>query len=245
MTKAYDQTACWVGASSKIKGTNCYKPGGTATLAMGACNGRIADKGTDPWGMGRWSYVLLEGKGTLSKLLTITGYQTGYRTGQIGHQAAWTQRIAVLFKDNREENPSDAFYKDLAEWIHKYRTADMELILCFDANERWSEKSTIYTFAEGLNRINVNQEFMLEATHPHMANLSKSTTIDYCLCIEQLSASVEYAASVPYDLESLGDHRGFVFIRIDRQGSLWDLLQSRKKLPASVGRPSGLVTEFD
>ncbi len=210
ITNGYDQTGCWVGASSNIHGTNCYKPGGTATLAMGRCNGRIIDKGTDPWGMGRWSYIVLSGTGPITKLLVITGYRTGYRSGNAGYQTAWTQQTAILFKENRVENPSEAFFTDLESWICKYRTTDMEVILCLDANEQWSPQSSIQEFADTLNLVNLTQEFCLADTHPNVANLDKSTTIDYCFSSEKVSEHVRYAASVPYELDTLGDHRGFI-----------------------------------
>ncbi len=53
ITSGYNRTACWTGSSSKISVGNYLKPGGTGMLAMGSCNGRILDRGTDPGGMGR------------------------------------------------------------------------------------------------------------------------------------------------------------------------------------------------
>ena len=34
VTSTYDHNACWIGSSSEIKGDNCFKPGGTATVVM-------------------------------------------------------------------------------------------------------------------------------------------------------------------------------------------------------------------
>ena len=53
-------------------------------------------------------------------------------------------------------------------------------------------------------------EFQISETHPNLANLAKSSTIDYGLCSGGLLAAITYASSAPYDLESLGDHRGFL-----------------------------------
>ena len=57
ITSTYDANACWVGSSSKVSVGSFCKPGGTGTLLMGQHTGRILDKGSDPWNMGRWSYV--------------------------------------------------------------------------------------------------------------------------------------------------------------------------------------------
>ena len=50
----------------------------------------------------------------------------------------------------------------------------------------------------------------LKATHPNVANTGRSTTIDFCLCTRKVLTHITYAASTPYDLEILGDHRGFL-----------------------------------
>ena len=51
-----------------------YLPGGTATIATNGYTGRIAESGSDPKGMGQWSYVQIKGK-TDTRILVITVYQ--------------------------------------------------------------------------------------------------------------------------------------------------------------------------
>ena len=120
VTTTYDTTACWIGSSSQIKGENCFKPGGTATVVMEENTGRILDKGTDPWKMGRWSYVLIRGNNIIEKLLIITGYRTGHRSGNVGIKTAWSQQSTILFKDKRHVSPEEAFIDDLGNWIKQY-----------------------------------------------------------------------------------------------------------------------------
>ena len=79
---------------------------------------------------------------------------------------------------------------------------------------------------------NVNKEFQLPATHPHIANFSRSTTIDYCLYSPRVLENIVYMGSTPYDLEVLGDHCGII-VDINIEGLLGmtqqeDELQQRK-----------------
>ncbi len=200
VTTSYDPTACWIGSSSKINSENYFKPGGTATVVMEGNTGRILDKGTDHWKMGRWSYMLLGGNNIIEKLLIITDYRPGHRSGKVGLKTAWSQQSTILFKDKRNIQPEEAFIEDLENWIKQYQTSEMELLVCLDANENWTENSRIKKFADIFELINMNREFNFAATHPNLTNLDKSTTIDFCLCSGKVSENITYAASAPYDL---------------------------------------------
>ena len=182
ITNQYDKQGCWIGSSSTIDVGGFVKPGGTGILAMGKSNGKIQDKGVDPWLMGRWSYVLLGGTEKGSNLLIVTGYRTGYRTGTPGEKTAWAQQHSMLVKDGRPEKPPDAFLLDLKKWIRTYRRPGTEVIINLDANEKWSERSSITKFAMSLDLRCVNTDCHLSATHPNLGNITRSTTIDFCLC---------------------------------------------------------------
>ena len=210
ITKGYDRTACWTGASSSVNIGNYLKPGGTGTLALGKCNGRILDKGVDPWQMGRWSYILIGTDTSSPSLLVITGYRTGDRSGKAGVKTVWAQQEAILLKQKRAISPSQSFFLDLENWIREYKSETMELLICMDANDRWIRGSSIITFANTMNLLNVNEELQLEPTHPNIAKMEKSTTIDFCLCSQKVLRSIVYGGSAPYEMEVLGDHRGFI-----------------------------------
>ncbi len=209
ITKQYDPTGCLTVASSRIKVGSYCKPGGTGILALDNCNGRIIDRGVDPWGMGRWSYIILGGKNG-RKLLLLTGYRTGQRNGNIGQKTAWIQQTTMLMEKKRDQQPHEAFLVDLAQWLCEVRTDGLEVMICVDANEQWTPTSGIKLFADNLDLVNINQELNLSDTHPNIVNHTRSTTIDYCLCSAGVLEHITYAASTPFDLEVLGDHRGFV-----------------------------------
>ncbi len=83
-----------------------------------------------------------------------------------------------------------------------------------DANKQWGNPSEVTKFAKNFDLHDIGTEFQLKETHPNIANISRSTTIDFCMCSANLLQSVVHAASTPFDLETLGDHRG-ILIDID------------------------------
>ena len=210
ITKHYDRTGCWTVASSKIDLGGFLKPGGAGILSMGNVNGKISDRGADPWHMGRWAFNLFSGPTQGKQLLVITGYRTGARTSTPGVKTAWAQQQTILLQQDRIEKPHEAFLVDLAKWLSTYKTERMEVILLLDANEQWGERSEITKFANRFQLKNLNEEGQLSATHPNLANPERSTTIDYCLCSATVLQNVRYVASTPFDLDTLGDHRGMV-----------------------------------
>jgi len=182
--------------------------------------------------MGRWSYICIKGTKEDTKILFITGYRTGIRTGNAGVKTAWSQQNTMLIKEGKKLPPHDAFLQDMETWICQFRTDNMEIVLCMDANEQWTEGADIVKFARSMQLKNVNRELGLQATHPNISNIQRSTTIDYCLCSEKVLSYVSYATSTPYDLEVLGDHRGFIIdINMDellREETTVDEIRSRK-----------------
>ena len=210
ITKNYDRTGCWTVATSKIDLGSFLKPGGAGILALGQAPGKIIDRGVDPHMMGRWAYTLIAGKSQGHTLLLITGYRTGQRTGDPGMKTAWKQQQVMLSKEGRKETPYEAFFMDLGLWLRQYRNPRMEILLSLDANERLEERSEVAKFERKFDLHNINHKFNIPATHPHIANMARNTTIDFCLCSNKVLQNVVYAAAVPYELETLGDHRGIM-----------------------------------
>jgi hypothetical protein len=53
-------------STSTAAALHSYLPGGTATLVTNGFTGRIAESGSDPRGLGRWSYLRLKGNPMLA-----------------------------------------------------------------------------------------------------------------------------------------------------------------------------------
>ena len=138
-----------------------------------------------------------------------------------GPTISWVQQSTILKATDRAQEPHVAFLTDLAKWLCKEQNKESEILLNLDTNEKWSEKSEIRIFTQTLGLVNLTHSFHLEHSHPNLTEVRKSTTIDFCLCTEKVRDIVTYAGSTPYDLESLGDHRGFI-VDLDIQKLLKD-----------------------
>ena len=165
---------------------------------------KLINRGTDPWKLDRWSYVIIEGKH--ERLITVTGYRVGKRSGQAGPTMAWFQQKTLLAKANRSKEPHMAFLKDLQTWLEPYIKSGHWMIISLDANEQWTDKADIKVFASTLQLHNINEIYKLPHTHPNVLETERSTNIDYCLCCNQVLEHMTYASLVPYELETLGDH---------------------------------------
>jgi hypothetical protein len=74
-------------------GMERYKPGGTLTVAVQPWCGRIADRGDDTTGLGRWSWIKL--RGTQNKFVFVI---TAYRP-----VAGGNEEFELIFNDLSQE----------------------------------------------------------------------------------------------------------------------------------------------
>jgi hypothetical protein len=74
-----------------------YKPGGTATAALGNWSHRVVGSGRDPTGCGRWSYVTYGGKG--SKLIIYVSVDRVCNQTNPGDTTAWRQQYHIQYSD--------------------------------------------------------------------------------------------------------------------------------------------------
>ena len=221
VSSKYNSTGCYTVATSDLNVANYLKPGGALIHSDNEWSGRITEKGTDPWGYGRWAYQIYSG-GTTKKLLVVSAYRVGKRSNDnAGTTTAWYQQQVLIQEQNRDGDPSDIFVKDLITWMKSIQRSSMEVILLLDANERWTENSKIKHLADTLQLSDIFRETMGDSpiTHPNFENTSRSTTIDFCLVSRKVIEHVDYLTMAPYDLQTLGDHRG-ILLDIDIKGLL-------------------------
>ncbi len=211
--KQYYPKGMWNVSSSKVSVGSYLKPGGTLIHSAEEMAIRTVDKGSDPWGQGRWSFQRYQAKKGHT-LLVVSAYRVGKRSTVPGSTTAWHQQKVLLTQQKRQEAPEEAFLIDLGEWLRlqKNQCDNMEIMLFLDANERWTEGSRIRMFADEmqLQNLGVAGSYNFPPSHPSITNPDRSTTIDYCLCTNTVVGCVQYASMAPYDLLSLGDHRGMI-----------------------------------
>jgi len=121
--------------------TGEIQPGGTLTFITNNWTSRVIDRGTDPYGLGRWTYITLRGQqGT--KVTIVTAYRVCPQTlASIGPNTSTAQQYRTLSKEFRESDlvsdpkPRLQFIVDLQAWL-EYKIQDQHsIILVLDANE--------------------------------------------------------------------------------------------------------------
>jgi hypothetical protein len=118
--------------------------GGTLQILTDRWVSRLKDKGMDPYGLGRWSYMILNGRGNKS-IAIITAYRPCSDTpSSAGNKTVYMQQFCTLLAYNNSikslatPNPHRQFTLDLQAWISKLQSSGHSIILCLDSNEHIS-----------------------------------------------------------------------------------------------------------
>jgi Reverse transcriptase (RNA-dependent DNA polymerase) len=196
-------------STSSIPTTSKYKPGGTCTTLVGKWGGRATQEaGADPTGMGRWSYITLQGKNTTS-ITIITAYRVSQKSmPQRGEGTAFHQEYMMLSKaGHKKPDPRGQFITDLTNFITSHQAKGREILLMLDANEALGDT------AKGLASILLECSLynLMTVKHPNLippATYARgSKTIDYILGSKHCRNAVEAGGFLPfYDLIQ-ADHR--------------------------------------
>jgi hypothetical protein len=142
-----------------------YKPGGTATAALGNWIHRVVGSGRDPTGCGRWSYVTYGGKG--SKLITqASAYRVCNQTDP-GDTTTWRQQYQTQYADESARvgaiDPHKQIMVDLEYFVKELRDEGHEVVVFMDANQKSQD-----AIDHKLMIRNSNQTLALTLTEPSM-----------------------------------------------------------------------------
>jgi hypothetical protein len=122
-----------------------YKPGGTLTSVMGSWSTRVVEKGVDPYGLGRWSYLTLRGRGN-KKIYLVAVYRVCNKKDS-GPKTAYKQQFRSLSKAFRSQkivttlDPHRQCILDLQAWLKTLVHQNHAIILNLDSNEDISDKA--------------------------------------------------------------------------------------------------------
>ena len=176
---------------------------------------RIVEKGSDPFGLGRWSYFILQRKGDI-RIAIITAYQVCTGTlSSLGPTTYAMQQYRKLSSTFRSEhkttqpNPRRQFILDLQAWLEHLITTKHDIILCLDENEDYTQNAKFYTplsFTPG--------KHVTSSTHDG----SLSTLVNTCGLIDPLI--IHHSMEKPPPTYSRGSNRiDYIFVSMGLQNS--------------------------
>mmetsp|Transcript_16534 Transcript_16534/g.23565 ORF Transcript_16534/g.23565 Transcript_16534/m.23565 type:complete len:716 (+) Transcript_16534:576-2723(+) len=205
-----------------------YKPGGTLTaICDDHWTSRIVEKGEDPWGLARWSYILLAGKKE-KRVLSVNGYRVCTSSeSTAGETTAWKQQFNILRErmsgkiDPRRQN-----ILDMQAWLMSYISQGVEVILYLDGNEditnligKWCE---VPVYIQGQHVITPEHDGSLATLvttcglvdvikEQHQTNIPSTYArgtkrLDYVFVSPQTMDSVERSTILPCHTMFNGDH---------------------------------------
>ena len=117
-----------------------HQPGGTATVICDNWTSMLIERGEDPLGVGRWSYIMLHGKGA-AKITIVMAYNA---TQSYGDTTNFQQQYRVLSRLHRDQgqqmtaNPRRQFILDLQAWLESRIAEGHDLIIGMDANDSYN-----------------------------------------------------------------------------------------------------------
>ena len=205
-----------IGSTSDIPSTEIVQYGGTCTVVTDKLTGRIESSGSDSHGLGRWSYVRLNGKNG-RRITVVTVYQVCAHQSitSAGAKTAYTQQWHLLRQAGENDpNPRESFCTDLVAFLTPLQTAGDEIILMGDLNEQLGDNTS------GMTAV-VAKLGLVDSTAYHhgldgaVSTYSRSNNrLDYILCSHELAPSIWRCGVLPFNFVISSDHRG-VFIDVD------------------------------
>jgi hypothetical protein len=196
-------------SESDIRMDTDYKQGGTSTTIVDKWQSRVAERGSNDKGLGRWSYLVLSSN--CRKLAIITAYRPCKTQGPT---TAWTQQWLMLREDQKNPDPILQFRKDLDDQLSKWKTKGYKIILLLDANEE------IGNNPGGLGQVIAKNGLFDILSNQHVAESYPNTyiqgtqRIDYIFGTERVLKNCKSSGMLPFCYGYPSDHRA-IFIRIN------------------------------
>ena len=193
-----------------IEWSDIYKPGGTAIITLPLFSLSITTSGSDPTGLGRWSYITISSRDN-NKLTIISAYRVCQKS--IKHAGASTnirQQWQRLEEQNLEDtNIRDLMINDLAEFIIILLNKKHEIIVGIDANEANDQpKNGVDKLLQLTKLIDViSQQHGIRKEHN--THIRGRKRIEFLLCSEHIYTFIDKSGITPFNEITSFDHRGF------------------------------------
>ncbi len=191
-----------------------YKPGGTSTIVIGPRTTHACMDGQDPHGLGRWSYLELEGKND-KQIVFVTGYRSCNQPTRLGLSTYHDQQYRLLLQSGKvNPNPREQFLDDIIHQIKTWRLQRKAVLLCMDANDDVSRANP----HSGIGRIAAETDLMDLHKHKFPATARPAThtcgslTINICLGSPEFLQAMVKASILPFGQPTHihSDHRTLI-----------------------------------
>ena len=168
-------------STSEVPSHSNYNPGGTAMTITGKWCGRATtEAGMDPSGMGRWSFMTLQGKNSI-EILVITACRVSQASmPQHGDRTSYHQEYMIMSRNGETSpNPRRQFIIDIITFIQTHQHHGKEILLMIDTIEELGKKSQeIVSILQECSLYNLLAE-LHPNLHPPVIYDRGSSTIDY------------------------------------------------------------------
>jgi hypothetical protein len=207
-------------STSKLRANTPYKPGGTCMGVANSMSGRYESSGSDPHGLGRWSYVQLHGKNGKSAVV-ITVYQVcDAHIGSAGASTAFHQQWYLSrMEGDLTPNPRKRFITDLTKEIKKWQKAGADILLGGDFNERLGDtQDGLAHLVTECNLVDIHATNHGTKTEPNTYSRGIKR-VDYVFTSPRVVPFVDCCGIDPFHLLIHSDHRS-LFMDVDFRGLL-------------------------
>ena len=152
--KKTDSFAKAVWANSPLPSDTSFQPGGTSIVVFGKLASRVKTTGQDP--LGRWSYVILEGKDG-KEIIVISVYQSCKTTNDGINTFHTQQKILLSLQNKTDITPRANFTKDLNAFIQSCKDTNPNIIpiVMGDWNEQYKTGASSYDISQKHHLIEV------------------------------------------------------------------------------------------
>ena len=124
-------TRCQTAWNKHNQSDSTHLRGGTANILIGNVSHQSTLSGSDPTGLGRWSWTLIRGPAN-RMLLTASAYappKTKFSSNTVAGQ-----HVTHLRAQNDDRSAQAAFFEDLGKEIKKWQESKYSIVLGIDAN---------------------------------------------------------------------------------------------------------------
>jgi len=197
-------------SSSEISSSS-HQRGGTLQAILGDWSSRSVQIGQDASGLGRWSFIELQGKEDY-RYIILSGYRIcENQTVDPGSNNTFNQQYRLLhYQGNRNPDPRAQFVDNLITLIQKWRSHHKAVLICIDANENVQKPGN-----RGIARLFTETDLrdlhslrFPSTTRPPTYNRG-STPIDLCAGSPEFADALDATWYLPFGepLGLRGDHR--------------------------------------